>query len=111
MGEQRSWRPPRPRHPLAAHVHDTKSSTSKTLNCGAEELAAAAPASPALAAAVVEAAAARGGDKCWAAWALPLAAGLLAAAVPTPAPHIWLRVPPPACSVFLFGVFYVGVTA
>ncbi|KAK9843788.1 hypothetical protein WJX81_006447 [Elliptochloris bilobata] len=56
-----------------------------------EELAAAAPASPALAAAAVEAAAARGGDARWGAWALPLAAGLLAAAMPTPAPHIWLR--------------------
>lgn len=58
----------------------------------AEELASAAPASPALAAAAVEAAAARGGERGWAGWALPLAAGLLAGAVPTPASHIWLRV-------------------
>ena len=42
----------------------------------------------------VEAAVLNAGSEHWASWAVPLAAGALAAAVPTPAPHLWQQAQP-----------------
>lgn len=62
------------------------------------------PASPAVAQVLVEVAATGPGDASFCAWALPLTAAALAAAIPPAPVHTWLRASQPLLSGLLFAV-------